>query len=470
MKVVSHLRFFSAWAVLSLVSSATAAAADANAVISKKPAVVIDDTPVAAGKAPAVVSYADVLEPAQKAVVSVISSKLLRQRRLPALPWLPTPGPAELKEEGIGSGVIVTADGFILTNNHVVENADELTVTLTDGREFKASVIAADPKTDVAIIKVDADALPIVRLADSDKLRVGDIVFAVGNPLGIGQTVTMGIVSAMGRHVGILEDVKGYENFIQTDAAINQGNSGGALLDAKGRLVGINSAILSPTRSNIGIGFAIPANLALVILEGVVENGKVTRGFLGVKVDALTGDLAETLQLRRDLKGVVVSVVTPDGPADKAGLKTYDVIVAINGRSIANREDLRLAIAQLLPESRVSVTVFRDGKERAMDVQLGQQSDALAQDELLSGVRVSRLNAADRRQLGIDGRIDGLVITEVAEDSPHAGKLLPGMLILQINRQATGDLDTARALFARGRNLLMVYYRGVVRPLTVLVK
>jgi serine protease Do/serine protease DegQ len=270
--------------------------------------------------------------------------------------------------------------------------------------------------------------------------------------------------------VGILEDVKGYENFIQTDAAINQGNSGGALLDAKGRLVGINSAILSPTRSNIGIGFAIPANLALVILEGVVENGKVTRGFLGVKVDALTGDLAETLQLRRDLKGVVVSVVTPDGPADKAGLKTYDVIVAINGRSIADREDLRLAIAQLLPESRVSVTVFRDGKERAMDVQLGQQSDALAQDELLSGVRVSRLNAADRRQLGIDGRIDGLVITEVAEDSPHAGKLLPGMLILQINRQATGDLDTARALFARGRNLLMVYYRGVVRPLTVLVK
>jgi Do/DeqQ family serine protease len=452
----------------SLFPSLTAAETKRPA-IAKKPAVVFDDSPVASGKAPALVSYADIIEPVQKAVVSVTSSRVLRFRSMPPLPWMPMPE-RERKEDGIGSGVIVTADGFILTNHHVVDGADELTVTLNDGREFKAVVIGADPKTDVAVIKVEGDALPVVPLADSDKLRVGDIVFAIGNPLGVGQTVTMGIVSATSRRVGILDEVQGYENFIQTDAAINQGNSGGALLDAKGRLVGINSAILSPTRSNIGIGFAIPVNLARAIMDGLVETGKVTRGFLGVGVDPLSADVAEALRLKKDLKGVVVSVLTPGGPAEKAGLKVYDVIVAINGRPVFSKEDLRILVAQLPPNSEASVSIFRDGKERVVKVQLGELSDTLAQDELLPGVHVTRPTLAQRRQLGIDTRLDGLLITTVAEDSPHVEKLAADMLILQINRQPVGEIENARELLVPGRNLLMVYYRGVIRPLTVLVK
>ena len=213
-------------------------------------------------------SYADIVEPVEKAVVSIYSSKTIHQR-VQANPLLRQffgdipDQDRESKEMGLGSGVIVSSDGYILTNNHVVEGADELTVVLSDGRKFTAKVVGADPKTDVAVVKIEATVLPAVTLADSDKLRVGDVVFAVGNPLGVGETVTMGIVSAKSRNVGILDDVAGYEDFIQTDAAINMGNSGGALVDAKGRFVGINSAIVSPSRGNIGIGFAVPVNMAV---------------------------------------------------------------------------------------------------------------------------------------------------------------------------------------------------------------
>ncbi|MGC4073608.1 MAG: Do family serine endopeptidase [Nibricoccus sp.] len=471
MNAARCLRFTAAAAAFFVSLAATSHAAEPKpaAPVVKKPQFVVDETPVTAGKTPALVSYADVIEPVQKAVVSVTSSKTYYRRSMAPFPWMPAPD-RERKEIGIGSGVIVTADGYILTNNHVVEGVEELTVTLNDSREFKARVIGADPKTDVAVIKIEAESLPVATLADSDKLRVGDIVFAIGNPLEVGQTVTMGIVSATGRRVGILDEVQGYENFIQTDAAINQGNSGGALLDAKGRLIGINSAILSPTRANIGIGFAIPVNLARSIMEGLVETGKVTRGFLGVKVDPLSADLAETLQLKKDLKGVVVSVVAPGGPAEKAGIKVYDVITAINGRPVVSWEDLRLIVAQLAPNSEASVDLYREGKQRTIKAQLGELSDALARDELLTGVQVTRLNPAQRRQLGIDARFDGLMITDISEDSPHAEKLLPDMLILQINRQPVGDIENARALFVPGRNLLMVYYHGVIRPLTVSVK
>lgn len=470
MNAVRCNRFIAAVAAFFISCVPAAAAPAAKGALAKKPAVIFDDTPVTDGKAPALASYADVIEPAQKAVVSVTSTRLLRQRLIPPFPWMPMQERSERREAGIGSGVIVSTDGYILTNHHVIEGADELTVTLNDAREFKARVIGSDPKTDVAVIKIEIESLPAVPLADSDKSRVGDIVFAIGNPLDVGQTVTMGIVSATSRRLGILDEVQGYENFIQTDAAINQGNSGGALLDAKGRLIGINSAILSPTRGNIGIGFAIPINLARAIMDGLVETGKVTRGFLGVEVDPLSPDIAETLQLKKELKGVVVSVLTPGGPAEKAGIKVYDVIVTINGRPILSREDLRLTVALLTPNSEAKIGVFRDGREIMIDVQLGELSDTLAQDELLPGVRAARLSADQRRQLRIDTRIDGLVITEVAEDSPHAEKLLPGMLLLQINRQAVGDVEHARALFVPGRNLLMVYYRGAIRPLTILVK
>ena len=261
------------------------------------PVLQIDNSPVSDGKSGLVTSYADVVEPAEKAVVSVESTKTVRQR-LAVNPMLRQffgdipDQEKDDKETGLGSGVIVAATGYILTNNHVVEGFESFKVTLKDGREFPAKVVGADPKTDVAVIKIEATALPVLTLADSEKLRVGDIVFAVGNPLDVGETVTMGIVSAKGRNnLRLLDDVHGYENFIQTDAAINLGNSGGALLDAKGRLVGINSAIISPSRGNIGIGFAIPVNLAASVMTSLIESGTVRAGFLGVSTVDLTPDI-----------------------------------------------------------------------------------------------------------------------------------------------------------------------------------
>ncbi len=433
----------------------------------QKPNLTIDNSAVTEGKAPGLVTYADVVVPVQKAVVSVYSTKTVKRPVHPLFPLFGEGG-RETKERGLGSGVIVSANGYILTNNHVVEDADELNVQLTDGRELTARVVGTDPKTDVAVIKIDGEQLPSVTLADSDKLRVGDIVFAVGNPLGVGQTVTMGIVSATSREVGILDD-DGYENFIQTDAAINQGNSGGALVDAKGRLIGINSAILSTSRGNIGIGFAVPINLAASIMHSLIETGSVTRGFLGVQVDPLTPDVADALGLKRDTKGVIVNSVSDDGPAEKAGLKSSDVIVAINEKPVSSRQELRLIVSQLRPESEAQLKVMRDGKERTLSVKLGTLTDA-AQDELLPGVHVELLTAAQRRSLGVDPRIpEGLVIIDLKEDSPFADRLAVNMVIVEINRTPVTDLETARRLLAPGRNLLLVINRGVPRyvPITV---
>src|SRR5688500_5105314 len=298
---------------------ATAKEAKKSTAPARKPAIQVDSTPVASGgKAGLVMTYADVLEPAQKAVVSVYSTKIIKER-IAINPFfrqffgnIPDQE-RESRQEGLGSGVIVSPDGYVLTNNHVVEGADELKITLADDRDFIGKVIGSDPKTDIAVLKIEGQNLPTVTLADSDKLRVGDVVFAVGNPLGVGQTVTMGIVSAKGRSkLGLLENVSGYEDFIQTDAAINMGNSGGALVDARGRLVGINSAILSPSRGNIGIGFAIPVNLASFIMNSLVEHGAVARGYLGVTTDTVTPDVAEQLGLPKDTRGVVVTDIDPD--------------------------------------------------------------------------------------------------------------------------------------------------------------
>ncbi len=432
------------------------------------PALVVDGTPVAEGKRPALVSYAGILEPVQKTVVSVSSARYVRQR-LP-FPWLVPGGDREFKQEGIGSGVIVTPDGYILTNHHVVEGADELIVRLADEREFKAEVVGSDPKTDVAVIKVDAAGLPAVTLADSDRIRVGDIVFAIGNPLGVGQTVTMGIVSATSRRVGILDEVAGYEDFIQTDAAINQGNSGGALLDAKGRLVGINSAILSPNRGNIGIGFAIPANLARAIMNSLVTSGKVSRGFLGVSVDSVGPELAETLGLPRETRGVIITDLAPGGPAEQAGLRRYDVITSINGQPVTTFQELRLQVARQQPDSEIAIVFLRDGEERRGSARLGGQGDALGYNELVPGVRVNRLTGESRRSLNLDPRLDGLVIASVDEDSPYAERLAPNMVIVEINRVPAGSIETARRAIVTGRNLFTVYINGVFRPLVIVVK
>jgi Do/DeqQ family serine protease len=431
-----------------------------------KPVLHIDSTPVSEGKSPIVTSYADVIDPVKKAVVSVYSTKIVREQ-LPINPFFrqfygDEAPERESKEEGLGSGVIISSNGYILTNNHVVEDADELNVLLPDNREFKAKVIGADPKTDVAVIKIDADHLPTVTLADSDKLRVGDVVFAIGNPLDIGQTVTMGIVSATGRKkLGLLDSVGGYEDFIQTDAAINMGNSGGALVDAKGRVVGINSAIISTSRGNIGIGFAIPIDLAANIMQSLIGTGKVTRGYLGVNTDALTADIAEQLGVNKDTHGVVITDVKPDSPAAKAGLKRSDIILALNDKVVESLEDLRLLISETAPGTEVAIKFVRDGKEQTIKVTLGTLSDEIADNELLPGVTVTKLTDEKRRDLNIDERVTGLLITKVDENSPYGDKLAVGAVIIEINRTPAATVSSAKELLVNGRNLFLVYFRGV---------
>jgi serine protease Do/serine protease DegQ len=432
-----------------------------------------DSSPVADGKSGPVASYADVVEPVQKVVVTIYSSRTIRVPVNPLLRQLfgnriQIPD-QERKEEGLGSGVIVSPDGYILTNNHVVEGADELKVALSDDRKFSAKLVGTDDKTDVAVIKIEAAGLPAVTLADSDKLRVGDIVFAVGNPLAVGETVTMGIVSAKGRnHLGLLGEIGGYEDFIQTDAAINMGNSGGALVDAKGRLVGINTTILSPSRGNVGIGFAIPVNLAASVLQSLILTGRVSRGDLGIDAQDLAPDVAEQIGLPANTTGVIVSDITSGSPADKAGLKDSDVILAINDRTVASRDQLRLAVAELAPGTKIALKIIRDGKPATIAVVLGSLLEN--PNELLPGVSAVALTDDARRKLGIDPRVTGLLITDIDSGSPYADRLAADMVIMEINRTAVSNLTAARALLQKGRNLLFVYHNGVPGFLVVVVR
>jgi len=452
-----------------------AASAPAAAPVGPLPALRFDRSPVSEGKPTVVMSYADVIDPVQKAVVTISSFKTVHER-VPVNPLLRQffgnqipDQDRETKEEGLGSGVIVAANGYILTNNHVVEGADKLTVGLSDGRTFTAKVIGTDQKTDIAVVKIDAVNLATVTLADSDKLRVGDVVFAIGDPLDVGETVTMGIVSAKGRNnLRLLDDVGGYENFIQTDAAINLGNSGGALIDAKGRLVGINSAIISPSRGNIGIGFAIPINLAANIMTSLIATGTVTRGFLGVATQTITVDIAEQFGLPKDAKGVIVTDVTAGGPAEKAGLQSSDVILAVNDQPVASREDLRLLVAEMAPGTKITMSAIRNGQPLTVVVTLEKLAEN--PDELLAGIKLTPLTDDARAQLNIDGRVSGLLITAVKEDSPYADQLTANMVIISINRTAVTDLAKAANLLQAGRNLLLVYYQGALSYISVTIK
>jgi serine protease Do len=400
--------------------------------------------PVAAAAAPANRtigasgdSYAPLVDQIAPAVVTVTSERRVRLTgsQLPDDPLLRQffgdqfrgrQLPRERREGGLGSGVIVRPDGYILTNNHVVDGADHVKVEMTDGHSFDAKVVGTDAPSDLAVLKIDGSNLHTLPLADSEKVRVGDVVLALGNPLGIGQTVTMGIVSAKGRATAAGAGNDSYQDFIQTDAPINQGNSGGALVNTQGELIGINSQILSPSGGNIGIGFAIPANMAHNVMTQLIEHGNVRRGLLGVTVQAVTPDIARSLHIE-NARGVLVNSITEGGAAEKAGLRRGDVITAINGTAVKDTNSLRNEISQMMPGTDVKVALLRDGKEQTATVRLGELPGARAESEGSPrpgassgfGLSVEPLTRARARELGLN-LSSGLVVTDVEGSSRAA--------------------------------------------------
>ena len=368
---------------------------------------------------------------------------------------------------GAGSGVIVSSDGGIVTNNHVVDGADEIRVTLSDKREFEAKVVGVDKASDLAFLKVDGRSLPHLEFGDSAKLRLGEFVLAVGNPFGVGQTVTMGIVSAKGRaNVGIVD----YEDFVQTDAAINPGNSGGALVNMAGELVGINTAILSRSGGAQGIGFAVPSNMVRPIRDQIAQYGRVRRGWLGVVIQDLTPELARSLDLE-GVRGVVVSDVMDGGPAASAKLSAGDVVTAVDGKPTRSSNELRNRIALTKPGSTTKLSILRNGQSREVSVKLTEKEDegVIARldqrtDSLVAGLGVRPLDAELRQRLRVPARVDGVVVTRVEEGSPadRAG-ISEGNLITAVNRQSVrSPTEFANAVPDKAKEILLrVYQRGV---------
>jgi serine protease Do len=393
--------------------------------------------------------------------------------------------PRDRKAQSLGSGVIVSPDGYILTASHVVEGADKVKVSLASGeRDFDAKVVGTDPPTDVAVLKIEAkNNLPVIPLADSEQLEVGDVVLAIGNPFAVGQTVTMGIVSGVGR-TGL--GITGYENFIQTDAAINPGNSGGALVDAEGRLVGINTAILSRTGGNMGIGFAVPANLARYVMDRLVTEGKVTRGYLGINPQHLSRDLAKLFHLPDESSGVLVGGVYPDSAAANAGLKDGDVILEFNGKKVSDPPALQLIVAQTPPGSKVNLHILRSAEsgkpsEKNISVTLAElPKEYLVTDEggsprehsqsgtdALDGVEVTDLDGRVRRQVDIPRNVQGALVSNVSQDSNAAeAGLRPGDVILEIDHHSVTSSDEAVQLAEKAKGdqiLLRVWSRPAGR-------
>jgi serine protease Do len=433
-------------------------------------------------------SFAPVVKKAAPSVVTIYSSRTIRVQPMPN-PFRNNPmfrqffgdqfpqddQPKSLKKQALGSGSIVSPDGYILTANHVVDGADEIKVAIADDykKEYIAKVIGTDPLTDVAVLKIDAKDLPAITLADSDQLEVGDTVLAIGNPYGIGQTVTMGIISGLGRHYA---NIPGYQNFIQTDAAINHGNSGGPLVDAEGRLIGINTWIHSESGGSEGIGFAVPSNLARRSMERILKGGKVTRGDLGfINLQDITPDLQQQFNLPTQ-NGALVGDIAPGTPAEKAGIKSGDVIVSFNGKDIADSHELQLAVSQCEPGSPASVKLLRDGVEKNIsltlaalpgspggksDDQAGSDSDTSTTDAL-NGVTVADLDRDVRQELKIPDSVQGAIVTDVAQDSNSADAgLQKGDVIVQINRQPVTDSNSAVKLCkqAKGDQILVKVWR-----------
>ena len=376
------------------------------------------------------------------------------------------------RTEGQGSGFLIDESGYIVTNNHVAGGASEITVTLQDGRKFDATLVGSDPKTDLALVKVEASDLPYVAFGDSDQARVGDWVVAIGNPFGLGGTATAGIVSARGRDI----NSGPYDDYLQLDAPINFGNSGGPVFNTAGEVVGVNTAIFSPNGGNIGIGFAIPANQAKDIIADLRENGSVERGWLGVQIQDLDEDFVKSLRLPDD-DGALVADVVPDGPAARAGLQPLDVITRFNGTEIDSIRTLTRTVAAASPNEPAKVTVWRDGRSRELTVDLGEaaQNDAVvasnqrgggpSQSTAAVGLTLRALTDGDRATLGLPSDVSGALIAAVEPGSPAAEKgLRPGDVITRVNQEAVANVaEAASALNAareRDETALLLVRRG----------
>jgi serine protease Do len=437
-------------------------------------------------------SFAPIVKKAAPSVVNIYSTRTIHEQPM-RNPFRNNPmfrqffgdqfpgddQPRSRKEQGLGSGVIISPDGYILTANHVVSGADEIKIGIADDtkKEYTAKVIGTDPQTDVAVLKIEATGLPAVTLADSDQMEIGDVVLAIGNPFGVGQTVTMGIISGLGRHGYGINGINGYENFIQTDAAINPGNSGGALIDAEGRLVGINTWIASRSGGNEGIGFAVPINMARRSAERLISGGSVMRGYLGVTLQDVDDNLAKQFSLP-DQNGALVNDVMPGTPAEKAGIKSGDVIVAFNGKPIIDSHTLQLTVSDNSPGSSATVKLIRNGATKTINLtlgalpkQMGDNADAQndsdagsSKTDALDGVTVADLDGDARQELKIPTYVQGALVDEVAPDSNSAeAGLQKGDVIVEINRQPVKDAESAVKLCTAAKGdqiLLKVWHRG----------
>ncbi len=376
------------------------------------------------------------------------------------------------KSAALGSGVIVSESGYILTNNHVVKGAEEIKVVLSDKREFKGRIVGTDPRTDLAVIKINAKDLPAAKLGDSSKLKPGDVVLAVGTPFGLNSTITMGIVSAVGRsNVGIAD----LEDFIQTDAAINPGNSGGALVNTSGEVVGINTAIFSTSGGYMGVGFAIPSDMAKTVMDSIIRHGKVVRGWLGVSIQDLTPDIAKSLGVKREA-GALVADVVKGSPAEKAGLKRGDVIISFGGKAVEDSTGLRNMVSATAPGKSVDFRIIREGKEQTVTATLAEFKERkevkkVEYNNVLKGITVQDITASLRDQLGMPDTMNGVAITSMSADSPAQGVLQAGDVIMEVNRHEIRNVQEYDQIVSkigeRDNVLLLLYREGGTIYLTI---
>ncbi len=446
-------------------------------------------------------SYADVVEKTSPAVVMIRSERKAQTptQQFPFgddpqfreffrnLPQQPNQQQRPQIERGVGSGVIVNADGTILTNHHVIDGAEKITVQMNDNKTYDAKVVGSDPPSDLAVLKIEGENLPYLNLGNSDNVRIGDIVLAIGNPLGIGQTVTAGIISAKGRRTGLSDG--SFEDFLQTDAPINRGNSGGALINLTGELIGINSQIVSEQGGgNIGIGFSIPSNMAKSVMEQLIKDGKVHRGMLGVNIQNITEDVAKSLQLQ-DTRGVIVSNVQSGSAAEKAGIKRGDIITAINGEVVEDSNVLRNKVAGTQPGSEIKITVLRDGKPEELTATLNEfkvegvkpdnpdennNNSGTSDESGKLGLSLQPLTPQTAKQLNLPTDIQGVVVTDVDQNGVAAETgIARGDVILEINRQPVTSLEDVKSALDKSGDrpiLLLISRKGQTIYLTVTPK